>query len=202
MIPTLTPLERQYHNEHVARVAKIAARAVHDDGIDLRRGRGVAAEPPKSEPLPALLRKSETPPCHTLPRFIPISEPNPRGEVVLVGRKPPHRVIQMAVAQVAMMPLEVLLGRERFAKIVRVRHIAMYVSRICRSDSLPTIGRNYANRDHTTTLGAINKVRRRMPHDAAMVRMITDALDVMRAKGWMVPDGPEIMSQDKSTGAN
>ena len=51
-----------------------------------------------------------------------------------------------------------MMSQQRRGKIVRPRHIAMYLSVEKTELSLPTIGRIFGNRDHTTILHAHRKI--------------------------------------------
>jgi chromosomal replication initiator protein len=58
-----------------------------------------------------------------------------------------------------------LLSSRRSRSVVRPRQIAMYLSKILTSRSLPEIGRRFGNRDHTTVLHAVRKVEQLMTED-------------------------------------
>jgi chromosomal replication initiator protein len=53
---------------------------------------------------------------------------------------------------------EQVLDRSRRPEVALARHVAMYVARQLTSHSLPEIGREIGNRNHTTVLHAINRV--------------------------------------------
>jgi chromosomal replication initiator protein len=52
-----------------------------------------------------------------------------------------------------------LLARDRRPTVALARQVAMYVARELTSHSLPEIGRRIGNRNHTTVLHAVNRVR-------------------------------------------
>lgn len=52
-----------------------------------------------------------------------------------------------------------ILSTRRTAPLVRARHVAVYLCKTQVSRSLPEIGRAFGNRDHTTILHAIRKVK-------------------------------------------
>ena len=58
-----------------------------------------------------------------------------------------------------------LLSSRRSRSVVRPRQIAMYLSKMLTSRSLPEIGRRFGNRDHTTVLHAVRKVEQLMNED-------------------------------------
>jgi chromosomal replication initiator protein len=51
-----------------------------------------------------------------------------------------------------------LLSKRRTREIVRPRQIAMYLSKLMTSRSLPEIGKRFGGRDHTTVLHAVRKI--------------------------------------------
>lgn len=51
-----------------------------------------------------------------------------------------------------------MLGPRRARSIARPRQIAMYLSKRLTTKSLPEIGRNFSNRDHTTVIHAVRKI--------------------------------------------
>lgn len=66
----------------------------------------------------------------------------------------------------------------RTAEVVRPRMIGMYLAREMRPDSLPTIGRKFGDRDHTTALNACNKIGARVAADPEFAALI----DGLKAK--------------------
>jgi hypothetical protein len=66
--------------------------------------------------------------------------------------------IQQAVCIHLDVTMTDLLAHRRAAKLVRKRHIAMYLASALTGRSLPEIGRAFGNRDHTTILHAKRKV--------------------------------------------
>ena len=61
-----------------------------------------------------------------------------------------------------------LLSARRNARAARSRHIAMFLVKILTSHSLPTIGRKFGGRDHSTVLRAVRKIEARLPRDAEL----------------------------------
>ena len=51
-----------------------------------------------------------------------------------------------------------MLSTRRSRIIARPRQIAMYLSKICTTKSLPEIGKRFGGRDHTTVIHAVKKV--------------------------------------------
>jgi chromosomal replication initiation ATPase DnaA len=57
---------------------------------------------------------------------------------------------------------EDLIGRSRFARIVRARHDAVHECWLRRRWSTPQIGKAFGDRDHTTVLHGVRAHRRRL----------------------------------------
>jgi len=55
-----------------------------------------------------------------------------------------------------------LIGHKRTRRLVTPRQVAMYISRELTDGSLPTIGKAFGNRDHTTVMYAVQKVAQQM----------------------------------------
>jgi chromosomal replication initiator protein len=90
---------------------------------------------------------------------VPVLLPSKAGRLMPIGR------IQTIVAlsydlNPALMPSAV-----RWRKAAWPRQVAMYLTRELTDHSLPSIGRYFGNRDHTTVLYAIRAVEKRMASD-------------------------------------
>jgi chromosomal replication initiator protein len=66
--------------------------------------------------------------------------------------------IQKRVCEFYSIKMSDLLSSRRVQNIVRARQVAMYLSKILTSKSLPEIGRKFGGKDHTTVLHAVRKV--------------------------------------------
>jgi chromosomal replication initiator protein len=66
-----------------------------------------------------------------------------------------------------------LLGSSRRQPLTRHRQIAMYLCREYTDLSLPKIGRAFGNRDHTTVLHAVEKIKGLMQSDADVYKDVT-----------------------------
>lgn len=80
--------------------------------------------------------------------------------------------IQQAVAAHSNVSTADLLSPMRFQEIVRARHIAMYLSRILTSGSLPEIGRCFAGKHHATVLHGIVKITASLKTDPELAATI------------------------------
>ena len=67
-------------------------------------------------------------------------------------------LIQEAVARHYSISIDELVGEKRTKRVVIPRQVAMYLSRELTDASLPTIGRAFGGRDHTTVIYAVQKV--------------------------------------------
>jgi len=66
--------------------------------------------------------------------------------------------IQRQVAEHYHIRLSEMLGPKRHRSLARPRQVAMYLAKHLTSRSLPEIGRQFGNRDHTTVIHAVRKV--------------------------------------------
>ena len=66
-----------------------------------------------------------------------------------------------------------LLGPSRRQPLARYRQVAMYLCREYTDLSLPKIGRAFGNRDHTTVLHAVDKIKTLMNTDADIYKDVT-----------------------------
>jgi hypothetical protein len=83
----------------------------------------------------------------------------------------PVRRIQCAVSEAYGISLGELLGVDRKARLVRPRHVAMYLSRALTQLSVPDIGRRF-RRDHSTVLHAVRSIERQCQDDIELMRTI------------------------------
>ena len=84
--------------------------------------------------------------------------------------------IQRKVADYYNLRLSDLLSARRSRTIARPRQIAMYLSKILTTRSLPEIGRKFGGRDHTTVIHAVKKVEDLRVSDVA----IDEVVEVLR----------------------
>jgi Bacterial dnaA protein helix-turn-helix len=88
--------------------------------------------------------------------------------------------------------------RSRDPKATEARHIAAYLSRELTDRSLPTIGRLFAGRDHSTIMHSIDVVRRRCDADAefaAKVAAVREAIGIIgRSEFARLLDDPDAVA--------
>ena len=84
--------------------------------------------------------------------------------------------IQRKVADYYNLRLSDLLSARRSRTIARPRQIAMYLSKILTTRSLPEIGRKFGGRDHTNVIHAVKKIEDLRVGDVA----IDEEVEVLR----------------------
>ena len=65
-----------------------------------------------------------------------------------------------------------MLSSRRSRYLVRPRQAAIYLSKILTSKSLPEIGREFSNRDHTTIIHSVKTIERLKENDQDMLENI------------------------------
>jgi len=76
--------------------------------------------------------------------------------------------IQRKVADYYSIRVSDMHSARRSRNVARPRQVAMYLSKLLTSRSLPEIGRKYGGRDHTTVMHAIKKVEELISQDATI----------------------------------
>lgn len=90
------------------------------------------------------------------------------------------RAIQVACAHYFDIALIDMRSVRRSVKVARARQVAMYLAKTLTPFSLPQIGRQFGNRDHTTVLHAVRRITALMQEDVAF------AADVTTISKWFV----------------
>jgi chromosomal replication initiator protein len=65
-----------------------------------------------------------------------------------------------------------LLSSKRSIDVARPRQIAMYLSKMLTSSSLPEIGRKFGGKDHTTVMHAVKKIEAMQKEDTAFAENV------------------------------
>jgi chromosomal replication initiator protein len=73
-----------------------------------------------------------------------------------------------------------LLSSSRAARVTWPRQLAMYLARELTGESLPTIGRQFGGRDHTTVIHAHRRITTRIIDDAAARELVDNLLTDLR----------------------
>lgn len=189
--------------ERRARQARIAAAAVPDRGIDLKRERDGPAPPVLATvaackpPAPRVTVKktmNAIAEClawmaaehreDRLARGIPPRQDE--GTEDSLPRISIDKIISF-VCKVFSISRVDLLSRRRQYNVVRPRQTAMYLSRMLTLRSLPEIGRRFGGKDHTTVLHAVRKVAAlRASGDRFIVESLSIISAVIEAEGFDV----------------
>ena len=95
-------------------------------------------------------------------------------------RKVSVEEIQRKVAEHYHIRLSDMIGPKRMRSYARPRQIAMYLSKVLTSRSLPEIGRRFGGRDHTTVMHGVKRIEELQVEDnqvAEDVEMLRRALE-------------------------
>lgn len=75
----------------------------------------------------------------------------------------------------------VLRSKKRSKDIAHARHVAMYLARTLTNASLPQIGKNFGDRDHTSVLHACNKIKGMVEDDWRFKEEVEQLIRVLQA---------------------
>ncbi|HEM3578003.1 TPA: chromosomal replication initiator protein DnaA [Streptococcus suis] len=99
---------------------------------------------------------------------------NPQNMVI------PIEKIQTEVGNFYGVSLKEIKGSKRVQHIVHARQVAMFLAREMTDNSLPKIGREFGNRDHTTVMHAYNKIKSLLMDDDNLEIEITSIKNKIR----------------------
>jgi chromosomal replication initiator protein len=74
-----------------------------------------------------------------------------------------------------------LRSKKRNKDIAHARHVAMYLTRTLTNSSLPQIGKNFGDRDHTSVLHACNKIKGMVEDDWRFKEEVEQLIRVLQA---------------------
>jgi chromosomal replication initiator protein len=97
--------------------------------------------------------------------------------------------VQLAACRHFGLSREELLSSTRATRITWPRQVAMYLARELTGESLPTIGRHFGGRDHTTVLHAWRRTSARIADDAASHDTVEKLRHTLTGP---TPDGPQL----------
>ncbi|MDG3332723.1 chromosomal replication initiator protein DnaA [Streptococcus suis] len=92
----------------------------------------------------------------------------------------PIEKIQTEVGNFYGVSLKELKGSKRVQHIVHARQVAMFLAREMTDNSLPKIGKEFGNRDHTTVMHAYNKIKTLLLDDENLEIEITSIKNKLR----------------------
>lgn len=81
--------------------------------------------------------------------------------------------IQKVIADYFEITVDDLKGKKRTQKIIRPRHIAMYLARKETDESLAKIGLEFGGRDHSTVIAAYNKINKELQTNNNLNELLT-----------------------------
>ena len=67
-----------------------------------------------------------------------------------------------------------LKSKKRNSKVVRPRHIAMFLCRMETDENLAKIGLEFGGRDHSTVVAAVEKMKYDSEHDDNLKKMLKE----------------------------
>ncbi len=88
--------------------------------------------------------------------------------------------VQLEVANKFNIDISDLKGKTRSADIVMPRQIAMYLIRELTDYSLPSIGKAFGGRDHSTVLHACKKIEEKLTSDKSFASMVNELARLIR----------------------
>ena len=155
--------------------------AVADAGIDLGRKPAAPAMAPDAGRLgagrcasfgvtkPDRRRRAQPRPANqcAADRARPALRPSRAALSRRAAARPTTQTIQRVVARHYGVSVIDLVSTRRTQPLAFVRHIAIYLVRELTALSMPSIGRLFGDRDHTTILHAVRKVQARRERDPA-----------------------------------
>ena len=90
--------------------------------------------------------------------------------------------VMNAVAAYFQISIDDLTGSSRKAAIAQARQVAMYLCRQMTPLSLPAIGQQFGNRDHTTVLHACRKIEQFMSERLGIYNQVTELIGTLNRK--------------------
>jgi chromosomal replication initiator protein len=89
--------------------------------------------------------------------------------------------IEQVVADHYKLKGPLLRSKKRHKDIAHARHVAMYLARTLTNASLPQIGKNFGDRDHTSVLHACNKIKGMVEDDWRFKEEVEQLIRVLQA---------------------
>jgi chromosomal replication initiator protein len=89
--------------------------------------------------------------------------------------------IERVVADYYKLKGALLRSKKRNKEIAHARHVAMYLARTLTNASLPQIGKNFGDRDHTSVLHACNKIKGMVEDDWRFKEEVEQLVRVLQA---------------------
>ena len=87
--------------------------------------------------------------------------------------------IQAVVAEYFKVTVEDIKSKKRNSKIIRPRHVAMYLCRNETDENLVRIGLEFGGRDHSTVISACEKVKNDLVNNDELTKMLKDIKEML-----------------------
>lgn len=171
----VTPSALLFAAQRRQRLARIAAGARPDTPIVLRAPAAVTPPEPPQESEQEWADRQRQIPIPKEPWFLIVEELEPEEP-----RRPTIKEIQRVVAKHYGLTRADLLCARRTVQIVRSRQVAYFLSKEMTLNSLPQIGRQFGDRDHTSILHGVRKIARLKQTDIALAEEIDALADLLR----------------------
>lgn len=142
----------------------------------------VERRPPPSRPV-EIVRPVKKP-VEPVVLFAPVvTQPEP-GRLKMAD-------IQRVVAQHYGIPVAHLLCKSRAARLIKPRHVSMFLARRWTSVSFPEIGRRTGGRHHTTALHGFKKIAAAITTDEKLAADVAEIQALLGVDDASLIEGPE-----------
>lgn len=101
------------------------------------------------------------------------------GTDALMDASIPIRAIQEAVSDHYGVTVMDIVSARRLAKIVRPRHVSMYLCNKLTARSYPQIGMMHGGRDHTVAMFAVKKIKALLERDPELVASVKTIMETL-----------------------
>lgn len=101
------------------------------------------------------------------------------GTDALLDVSIPVRTIQEAVSDHYGVTVMDIVSARRLAKIVRPRHVSMYLCNKLTARSYPQIGMMHGGRDHTVAMFAVKKIKALLERDPELVASVKTIMETL-----------------------
>lgn len=114
--------------------------------------------------------------CHAPEPVTAPAKREPWFRIIGMGA-PSIREIRQVVGDYYGLTVHDMTSVRRKARLVRGRHVAMYMARILTNRSYPEIGRLFGDIDHTSVMFAVKKIEKLLDADPDIAREIAELKD-------------------------
>lgn len=114
--------------------------------------------------------------CHASEPVTAPAQREPWFRIIGMGA-PSIREIRQVVGDFYGLTVHDMTSVRRKARLVRGRHVAMYMARVLTNRSYPEIGRLFGDIDHTSVMFAVKKIEKLLDADPDIAREIAELKD-------------------------